>query len=160
MTPMWLQDPPGDDRRHQQRRAAQATGCLQEAVSPSQRQVGREAACDAENSELTQLATSRRDRLLQAAQKELDAFERPEHEFSKKERRERAAELNIPVVEPIRHTVKTLRAIAGLAARGGCRGRDPRAAGQAPAAGTVGPRSGIPLRRRRPSLSILPRHSA
>jgi hypothetical protein len=49
--------------------------------------------------------------LLQAAQKELDAFERPEHEFSKKERRERAAELNIPVVEPIRHTVKTLRAI-------------------------------------------------
>jgi hypothetical protein len=47
------------------------------------------------------LATSRQERLLQAAQKELDAFERREHEFSKKERQERAAELNIPVVEPI-----------------------------------------------------------
>jgi hypothetical protein len=47
------------------------------------------------------VAKSERDRLLQAAKEELDAFERHEHEFSQKERRERAAELNIPA-EPIR----------------------------------------------------------
>jgi len=44
----------------------------------------------------TQLAITPRDRFLQAAQKELAAFEKSEREFSKKERRERAAELPIP----------------------------------------------------------------
>ena len=45
---------------------------------------------------LAQLAVTPRDRFLEAAQKELAAFERREHEFSKKERQERAAELRIP----------------------------------------------------------------
>jgi hypothetical protein len=44
----------------------------------------------------TQLAITPRDRFLQAAQEELIAFERREHEFSRKEREERAAELQIP----------------------------------------------------------------
>jgi hypothetical protein len=44
----------------------------------------------------TQLAVTPRDRFLQAAQQELAAFERREREFSKKERQERAAELQIP----------------------------------------------------------------
>jgi hypothetical protein len=44
----------------------------------------------------TQLAITPRDRFLQAAQTELLEFERREHEFSKKERQERAAELQIP----------------------------------------------------------------
>jgi hypothetical protein len=43
-----------------------------------------------------QLAITPRDRFLEAAQKELAAFERREREFSKKERKERAAELRIP----------------------------------------------------------------
>jgi hypothetical protein len=47
--------------------------------------------------EHTQLAMTPRDRFLEAAQKELAAFERREREFSKKERQERAAELQIPV---------------------------------------------------------------
>jgi hypothetical protein len=42
-----------------------------------------------------QLAITPRDRFLQAAQKELAAFEEREREFSKKERQERAAELQI-----------------------------------------------------------------
>ena len=46
---------------------------------------------------LTQLTTTTRERFLEAAQKELAAFERREREFSKKERQERAAELQIPV---------------------------------------------------------------
>jgi hypothetical protein len=44
----------------------------------------------------TQLAITPRDRLLEAAQKELAAFERRERAFSKKEKQERAAELQIP----------------------------------------------------------------
>jgi len=44
----------------------------------------------------TQLAVTPRDRLLEAAQRELAAFERREREFSKKEKQERAAELQIP----------------------------------------------------------------
>jgi hypothetical protein len=44
----------------------------------------------------TQLAITPRDRFLEAAQKELAAFERREREFSKKERQERASELQIP----------------------------------------------------------------
>jgi hypothetical protein len=48
----------------------------------------------------TQLAVTPRDRFLKAAQKELAAFEQREHEFSKKERKERAAELQIPVERP------------------------------------------------------------
>ena len=44
----------------------------------------------------TQLGMTARDRFLEAARKELDAFERREREFSKKERHERAAELQIP----------------------------------------------------------------
>jgi hypothetical protein len=45
---------------------------------------------------LAQLAVTPRDRFLEAAQKELAAFEQREREFSKKERKERAAELRIP----------------------------------------------------------------
>lgn len=43
-----------------------------------------------------QLAITPRDRFLEAAQKELIEFERREREFSKKERQERAAELQLP----------------------------------------------------------------
>ena len=43
-----------------------------------------------------ELAVTPRDRFLEAAQKELIEFERREREFSKKERKERAAELSIP----------------------------------------------------------------
>ena len=46
----------------------------------------------------TQLAVTPRDRFLEAAQRELTAFERREREFSKKEREERAAELRIPPI--------------------------------------------------------------
>jgi hypothetical protein len=42
-----------------------------------------------------QLAVPPRDRFLQAAQKEMIEFERREREFSRKEREERAAELNL-----------------------------------------------------------------
>jgi hypothetical protein len=42
------------------------------------------------------LAITPRDRFLEAAHKELTAFERREREFSRKEREERAAELRIP----------------------------------------------------------------
>jgi hypothetical protein len=45
----------------------------------------------------TQLAITPRDRFLEAAQKELAAFEKREREFSKKERQERAAELQMPI---------------------------------------------------------------
>lgn len=45
----------------------------------------------------TQLAITPRDRFLDAAQKELMEFERREREFSKKEKQERAAELQIPL---------------------------------------------------------------
>jgi hypothetical protein len=44
----------------------------------------------------TQLAVTPRDRFLEAAQKELVAFEQREREFSRKERQERAAQLQIP----------------------------------------------------------------
>jgi hypothetical protein len=44
----------------------------------------------------TQLAITPRDRFLEAAQKELTEFEQREREFSRKERQERAAELQIP----------------------------------------------------------------
>jgi hypothetical protein len=45
----------------------------------------------------TQLVITPRDRFLEAAQKELIEFELREREFSKKEKQERAAELQIPV---------------------------------------------------------------
>jgi hypothetical protein len=44
----------------------------------------------------TQLAVTPRDRFLQAAEKELIAFERREREFLKRDREERAAKLQIP----------------------------------------------------------------
>jgi len=44
----------------------------------------------------TQLAVTRRDGLLDAAQRELAAFEWREREFSKKERQELAAQLRLP----------------------------------------------------------------
>jgi hypothetical protein len=47
--------------------------------------------------EHTQLAITPRDRFLQAAEKELIAFERREREFLKKDREERAAKLQIPL---------------------------------------------------------------
>jgi hypothetical protein len=45
----------------------------------------------------TQLAITPRDRFLQAAAKEMLDFERREIEFRKKERKERAAELRLPI---------------------------------------------------------------
>ena len=45
----------------------------------------------------TQLAVTPRDRFLQAAEKELIAFERREREFLKKDREERATKLQIPL---------------------------------------------------------------
>ena len=42
------------------------------------------------------MAVTPRDRFLEAAQKELVAFEQREREFSRKERQERAAELLLP----------------------------------------------------------------
>ena len=45
----------------------------------------------------TQLATTPRDRFLQAAEKELVAFERREREFLKRDREELAAKLQIPL---------------------------------------------------------------
>jgi hypothetical protein len=47
--------------------------------------------------EHTQLAITPRDRFLEAAQKELVAFERREREFTKRQKNERAAELQLPV---------------------------------------------------------------
>jgi hypothetical protein len=49
--------------------------------------------------EHTQLAVTSRDRFLEAAQKELIAFERRERDFIKKEKQERAAELLIPALK-------------------------------------------------------------
>lgn len=48
----------------------------------------------------TQLAVTPRDRYLEAAQKELVAFEQREREFSRKERQERAAQLQISFEKP------------------------------------------------------------
>jgi hypothetical protein len=45
----------------------------------------------------TQLVVTPRDRLLQAAEKELIAFERRERDFLKRDREERAARLQIPL---------------------------------------------------------------
>jgi hypothetical protein len=47
--------------------------------------------------EHTQLAVTRRDRFLEAAQKELLAFERREREFRKRDLEDRAAKLQIPL---------------------------------------------------------------
>lgn len=47
--------------------------------------------------EATQRDAPRRDRLLEAAQKELAKFEQREKEFCKKDRAERAAELQLPL---------------------------------------------------------------
>jgi hypothetical protein len=46
----------------------------------------------------TRLVITPRERFLEAAQKELAAFERKESEFRKKLRKEQAAQLNLPVV--------------------------------------------------------------
>jgi hypothetical protein len=51
----------------------------------------------------TQLAITPRDRFLQAAEKELIAFERREREFLKKDREERAAKLQIPLDKIVAH---------------------------------------------------------
>jgi hypothetical protein len=44
------------------------------------------------------IETSKRDRFMRAAEKELAKFERREVEFRKKDRHERANDLNIPAV--------------------------------------------------------------
>ena len=49
--------------------------------------------------ERAQLGIPPRDRLLEAARKELVEFERREIEFRKKDRQERAAELRLPLDE-------------------------------------------------------------
>ena len=46
-----------------------------------------------------QLAVTPRDRFLEAAQNELIAFERREREFNRKEKQERAAQLQLPAEE-------------------------------------------------------------
>jgi hypothetical protein len=51
----------------------------------------------------TQLAVTPRDRFLEAAQKELIAFERRERESLKKDREERAARLQIPLYKIAAH---------------------------------------------------------
>ena len=51
----------------------------------------------------TQLAITPRDRFLQAAEKELVAFERREREFQKKDREERAAKMQIPLDKMVVH---------------------------------------------------------
>jgi hypothetical protein len=48
--------------------------------------------------EHTNFAVTPRDRFLEAAQKELIAFERREREFTERQKKERAAELQLPVV--------------------------------------------------------------
>jgi len=52
----------------------------------------------------TQLAVTPRDRFLEAARKELVAFERRERQFIKQEREERAAQLQMPVDKIERHS--------------------------------------------------------
>lgn len=47
--------------------------------------------------ESSQLLVGRRNRLLEMAQQELARFERKESEFRKKDRAERAAELQLPL---------------------------------------------------------------
>ncbi|WP_262048143.1 hypothetical protein [Bradyrhizobium sp. Bra78] len=47
--------------------------------------------------ERRQLEMTPRDRLLEAAKEEMAAFERREIEFRKKDRKERAAALNLPL---------------------------------------------------------------
>ncbi|WP_439368978.1 hypothetical protein ACRQ5Q_16540 [Bradyrhizobium sp. PMVTL-01] len=47
--------------------------------------------------EHTDLSPTSKDRLLEAAKKELIEFERREKEFRKKDRQERAAELRLPL---------------------------------------------------------------
>jgi hypothetical protein len=47
--------------------------------------------------EHSQLIRAPKDRLLEAAQKELNKFERREMEFRRKDRQERAAELQLPL---------------------------------------------------------------
>jgi hypothetical protein len=49
--------------------------------------------------EHTELRMKRRDNMLEAAQKELLKFERREIEFRRKDREERAAELQLPLRE-------------------------------------------------------------
>ena len=51
----------------------------------------------------TNLAITPRDRFLQAAEKELIAFERREQEFLKRDREERAAELQLPTDKIMAH---------------------------------------------------------
>jgi len=48
---------------------------------------------------ITQLAVTPRERFLMAAQKELAAFERRDREFIKKQKRERAEELQMPALK-------------------------------------------------------------
>jgi hypothetical protein len=47
----------------------------------------------------TQIAVTSRDRFMQAAQKEMAKFERQEIEFRKQDRKERAAELQMPMAD-------------------------------------------------------------
>lgn len=51
--------------------------------------------------EQSQLVQTSRESFLEAAQKELAAFERKEGEFRKKVREERAAQLNMPSVQHV-----------------------------------------------------------
>lgn len=47
----------------------------------------------------TQIAATSRDRFMQAARKEMAKFERQEIEFRKQDRKERAAELHMPIAD-------------------------------------------------------------
>jgi hypothetical protein len=52
----------------------------------------------------TQLAITPRDRFLQTAEEEMNKFERREIEFRKREREERAAELQLPIKKSEAHS--------------------------------------------------------
>jgi hypothetical protein len=61
----------------------------------------------------TEIATTPRDRFLQAAEKEMAKFERQEREFRKKERADRAAALHLPVYET-RQQLQKVAELSGL----------------------------------------------
>ena len=61
--------------------------------------------------ERSQLAKAPRDRLLEAARKELADFERSEKELREKDREERAAELNLPYKQIV---WRRLQSVLGL----------------------------------------------
>ena len=85
---------------HQNNCIVHATGHLTETNLPTS-PVSRyyDNGWDGVMAKHTQLAITPRDRFLEAAQRELTAFEEREREFSRKEKKERAEELQLPVLK-------------------------------------------------------------